>query len=83
MTKRNPYPVMPGYRRRWRRTPIERFEEKYVVDPTGCWIWSATKASGYGMFSFQGRRMGAHRWSYEYHVGPIPERAAERAANSI
>lgn len=43
----------------------------YTVDPdTGCWIWDHVKdRHGYGHFS----HVGAHRWSYELHVGPIPE----------
>jgi len=40
-----------------------------------CWLWTAGAIStGYGFFSpFVGKRILAHRWSYEQLVGPIPE----------
>jgi hypothetical protein len=54
-----------------------RKPNRWVVDPeTGCWIWQLyTDRSGYGV-SWQphlGRNLLAHRWSYEHHVGPIPD----------
>lgn len=58
------------------RDPLERFEEKYVVnDETGCWEWTAVKngPAGYGRFTFEGKKVLAHRWSYEHFVGEIPE----------
>ena len=61
-----------------RGTPlIERFMKRVRVDDaTGCWLWTgALQPSGYGAFSVtavNGRRR-AHRWSYEYHRGPVPE----------
>jgi hypothetical protein len=57
------------------RTPIERFEEKVERDPeTGCWLWAACRNSaGYGKFGIDGRVVLAHRFSYEQHVGPIPD----------
>ncbi|MCV7358503.1 HNH endonuclease signature motif containing protein [Mycolicibacterium fluoranthenivorans] len=54
------------------------------VDPSGpwcellgsnCWVWlGSTKGKGgYGsFFSGRGETTGAHRYSYELHVGPIP-----------
>lgn len=58
---------------RW--PPIQRFEKKYIPEPmSGCWLWTAGLHGGrYGNFYFRGRHVQAHRWSYEYHVGPIPE----------
>lgn len=51
-------------------TPIERFERKFVVAPSGHWVWIATTSSqGYGIMA----RKYAHRLSYEFYVGPIPE----------
>lgn len=39
-----------------------------------CWLWTgAPDSHGYGQTPLNGRRVMAHRWSYEYHVGPIPE----------
>lgn len=62
------------------RSALDRFAEKIALDDSGCIIWLAgTQGPGYGSF-YRGRtaegqhgRTAAHRWSYEYHVGPIPE----------
>lgn len=44
-----------------------------VAGGTGCWIWPGTKSrNGYGQASVSGVNCGAHRVSYEIHVGPIP-----------
>lgn len=38
-----------------------------------CWLWTAHCASnGYGSFTPSHLPIGAHRFSYELHVGPIP-----------
>ncbi|MGH3029279.1 MAG: HNH endonuclease signature motif containing protein [Gaiellaceae bacterium] len=43
-------------------------------DAAGCWVWiGCTHPKGYGHFWSGGRVGGAHRWAYEYFVGPIPE----------
>lgn len=58
---------------------IDRFTAKYEVDSeTGCWHWTgATKGNGYGSFGVSRgswrRVVYAHRWAYEYFIGPIPE----------
>lgn len=54
-----------------------RFLEKVQHTTAGCWEWTgATYRYGYGHFR---RRIGdrwvmykTHRYSYEYHKGPIP-----------
>jgi hypothetical protein len=57
------------------RSLFERWNEK--VDRTGeCWVWTGARnhISGYGVMG--GKDIGtvlAHRFSYEHHVGPIPE----------
>lgn len=58
-----------------RKSPIERFNEKYRVDPdTGCWMWIACKNSdGYGQLKIERKTIGAHRFSYEYFIGDISE----------
>ena len=49
-----------------------RFWPKVNKGP-GCWEWLNSKdGCGYGMFSYNGSSMRAHRWSYEALVGPIP-----------
>ena len=52
---------------------LRRFEEK--IDRSGdCWIWTGTALqSGYGVIHRDGKRLYAHRVSYETYVGPIPE----------
>ena len=64
-----------------RRVPmkslLERFEEKYIPEPTtGCWLWIAGIRGGtqpYGSFSFQGKSDFAHRVSYRLFVSEIPD----------
>lgn len=61
-----------------RYRPIaERFADKVVMNTeTGCWEWTGSRVSGgYGML--RGERGApsilAHRFSYEHHVGSVPE----------
>jgi hypothetical protein len=51
---------------------FERYVDRSVND---CWLWTGGKtAAGYGNFKVRSDVMQlAHRWSYEHHVGPIPE----------
>ena len=54
-------------------TAIARFESRIKQDGD-CWIWTgAISGGGYGTLSVRSRSQLAHRWSYEYHVAPIPE----------
>ena len=56
-----------------RKTLIERFEEKIQPGPDGCWNWAgALVPAGYGQKWDGTRVVSAHRWAYEFHVGPIP-----------
>jgi hypothetical protein len=50
---------------------IERFMAKVNQTDT-CWLWTAEDWKGYGKF-WDRKSFYAHRWSYEYFVGPIPE----------
>jgi hypothetical protein len=54
---------------------IRRFKTKFIIDdPTGCWLWTGTKASnGYGLMS-DDRLLtaSAHRISWRIHRGEIP-----------
>lgn len=56
-------------------TPLERFSEKVDRNgPNGCWIWTGgRKKAGYGQFGVDGKKVIAHRWSYQQFVGPIPD----------
>ncbi|MER7788592.1 HNH endonuclease signature motif containing protein [Streptomyces sp. NPDC097640] len=39
-----------------------------------CWTWTGEiTPKGYGVLQVNGRRVLAHRASYEAHVGPVPE----------
>lgn len=50
----------------------ERFET-YFSRADGCWLWTGRlDQDGYGHFRQDYRRTGAHRFAYEYFVGPIP-----------
>lgn len=54
---------------------MERFEEKVFREPnSGCWLWLGfINEDGYGRFSQTREKPKlAHRFSYEYFVGPIP-----------
>ena len=49
---------------------LERFERRYVVAESGCWLWTGPlNNTGYGCFA----RTSAHRWAYAAMVGPIPD----------
>jgi hypothetical protein len=50
-----------------------RFISKIEKTAT-CWLWkSAIDGGGYGRFPIRRKNHLAHRWSYSYHVGPIPD----------
>ena len=63
-----------------KRPAVDRFAEKIALTDSGCIEWIASiQGAGYGQFT-RGRpsrlvhgKVAAHRWSYEYHVGPIPD----------
>ena len=40
---------------------------------TGCWLWDGRDIKGYGAVSVANKSKLAHRVSYEYHKGPIPD----------
>jgi hypothetical protein len=54
---------------------MERFLAKVKKDSSGCWLWTGgRKPTGYGNFKAHSKStVNAHRWSYEQHVGPIPD----------
>lgn len=57
-----------------RTSPVDRFWTKVNKTET-CWLWTAAKKKrGYGYFAIaHGHMVGAHRFSYELHYGPIPD----------
>lgn len=54
--------------------PKDVFEQRINKTNT-CWLWKGTvNQFGYGIFLLPGEKpIRAHRYSYEYFVGPIPE----------
>lgn len=54
-----------------------RFMKFVLPEPnSGCWLWSGgVSGAGYGLFKLSNSRVmvGAHRWSYEHHIGLIPD----------
>lgn len=53
---------------------LARFYASFSKSENGCWEWLGTSdRKGYGRMSIRRKLFGAHRLSYEYHVGPIPE----------
>ncbi len=54
-------------------TRTERFQTKFDVDKSGCWLWSGAKIpEGYGQFWNGTKVVRAHRWSYEHYREKIP-----------
>lgn len=57
-----------------RSIAVDRFKKKISILENGCWNWNASKIkNGYGEFWNGEIKMLAHRWSYEYYVGVIPD----------
>ena len=58
--------------------PIARFLAKVSIpqsSATHCWAWKASRTQqGYGMFSYQGKSIPAHRFSYEHYKENIPDK---------
>lgn len=52
----------------------ERFESKFCIAPTGCWLWQKHKdPGGYGIFSHKHTAYKAHRFAFMLYVGEIPD----------
>lgn len=56
-------------------SPQDRFNEKHIpVTESGCWIWTAgLSPDGYGKFKMNKKTVRAHRASWEFNCGKIPE----------
>lgn len=68
-----------------RQEPTERFW-RYVRKTRDCWLWIGTSRDGrYGSLWLNGRYVPAHRYSYELHIGPIPDglEACHRCDNGL
>lgn len=59
-----------------RRRTLEEAQADFWsrVDKGECWIWTGARfRQGYGRFKHWGRDTVAHRFSYEWEVGAVPE----------
>jgi hypothetical protein len=56
------------------KTPEERFWAKVERLPSGCWIWRGSKdKGGYGKVRINSRDFFAHRVSYTWRHGSVPD----------
>lgn len=57
------------------KSAIERFEAGIAKQKeTGCWLWRKHIIwNGYGQFYADGKLWRAHRWSWEFYRGKIPD----------
>lgn len=66
-----------GYRQPVPAKPTPTARDRFwthVAKSSGCWNWrSSLTSSGYGQFQWRGRCRAAHRVSWEFFRGPIPE----------
>jgi hypothetical protein len=52
----------------------DRFRRQFVILSNGCWQWIGSfTPAGYGKIVIEKRTIGAHKISYLWHVGDIPE----------
>lgn len=59
-----------------RKPLMERFWAKVdkTSHPGGCWIWTNCRDdNGYGSVYNGERMVSAHRFSYQAHIGPVPD----------
>lgn len=72
--KGQPVRFLPGHGRRHEAQDVASRFFRRIDKTESCWLWTGRKnRGGYGRLTINGTTTGAHRWSYEYHVGPIPE----------
>ena len=49
------------------KTILDRFRSKYRETSNGCWVWfGSTNGVGYGEIRIKGKKVYAHRWSFEF-----------------
>lgn len=49
------------------------FLTKVTVTDAGCWQWNKTSGDGYGRFNVAGKTRLAHRLTYQWLVGHVPD----------
>lgn len=50
-----------------------RFFANVTENHVGCWVFASLDVQGYGQLQIDGAAVRAHRWCYEFLVGPVPE----------
>lgn len=55
-----------------RLAPIDYILSKATLLESGCWCWTGRLKDGYGELYLGGRRVRAHRFTYEYFRSEIP-----------
>lgn len=68
--------ISQAVQRRGSKPPIMRLLAKRTINDNGCWVCDyPTNRWGYTVITVTGHRTAfAHRVSYEYYMGPIPDR---------
>lgn len=67
-------PISPYFTAREHARFRAKYERRDEGHGTECWVWTAsTKGNGYGEFSLGGKMLKAHRVSYAWNAGPIPD----------
>lgn len=57
-----------------RKKDHAKFLKNYVVDSSGCWLWTRSKTKlGYAQFFYAGKMSKGHRYAYSFFKGPIPK----------
>lgn len=52
---------------------LDIIEDKFVFDPSGCWLWTAScDSKGYAQMRLNGKTVRGHRAVYEVLYGPCP-----------
>lgn len=55
-------------------TLLDRFDAKYIINQeNGCWEWTDCLSQGYGKLNVNGKKLAAHRVSFELFNGIIPD----------
>ena len=55
------------------RDVLDRLADKFDIDESGCWLWTASIRDGYGQIRDSGSVRGAHRVMFEQLVGEVDE----------
>jgi hypothetical protein len=65
--------VTPADERFWSFVDLDGPIPEYCPDLGPCWLWTAHLSHGYGCIVVDGKRIRAHRFSWELHYGPVPD----------